>query len=282
MLPDFASIRPESKRDALDALASLAGAAVIAGGTDLLVRMKKGETYYHVIDITALADLKGIAREDTLLRIGAATSHTEISGNRLIAEGARSLALASASVGSPQIRNMGTIGGNIVNASPAADTMAPLLIHDAMVHLESKEKVRNIEFERFITDPYKTVIKGDEIVSSVTMQPLTGYTEGYRRVAKRATLAISRLSIAWAMHEEGGVFRDARLAIGSCTPMPFRPRTVENFLRGQKRKKNVIDEAVNMVVEEIQRISGARPSFLYKLPVVKDLLQGILGGTLCL
>lgn len=278
MLPEFTSVRPGTKAEALASLASLPDAAIIAGGTDLLVRMKKGERHARVIDITGVAELEGIARENGLLRIGAITSHFEISGNRFTTDEARSLAIASGSVGSPQIRNMGTIGGNIVNASPAADTIPPLLIHDAVVVLESKEGARSMEFERFITDPYKTIIRGNELVSSIMVRPLRGYTEGYRRVAKRATLAISRLSIAWAIKEQEGMIRDARLAIGSCTPMPFRPRGAEDFLKGRKRDEKVVSEAVKMVLEEIRRISGERPSFLYKLPVVKDLLHGILGG----
>lgn len=281
MLPEFSSLKPGTKSELLSRLASFPDAAVLAGGTDLLVRMKKGETHAHVIDITGVADLRGISDENGLLRLGPTTTHSEVSSNRGLADAAASLFTASGLVGSPQIRNMGTIGGNIVNASPAADTIAPLLIHDAVVTLESEEGTRSVEFNAFITQPYKTVIKRNEILSSIALRPLRGYEEGYRRVAKRAAFAISRLSLAWAISEKGGVFEDVRLAIGSCTPMPFRPFSAEEFLRGQKKEQKVINEAVNMVLEEIRRITAERPSFAYKLPVVKGLLREVLGGAPC-
>ena len=116
------------------------------------------------------------------------------------------------------------------------------------------------------------------MLSSVSVERLDGYLEGYKRVAKRAALAISRLGIAWAFREKDGTFIDVRLAIGSCTPMPFRARNVETFLRGQKREKSVVEEAARLCLDEIRRISGERPSFVYKLPVVRDLLRSILGG----
>jgi CO/xanthine dehydrogenase FAD-binding subunit len=95
-------------------------------------------------------------------------------------------------------------------------------------------------------------------------------------VTKRAVWAISRLSIAWAIQEEGGVFKDVRLAIGSCTPMPFRPKAIEGSLQGKAKSDEVIATAVNDILEEIKRISGIRPSFVYKMPVVKDLLDELL------
>jgi CO/xanthine dehydrogenase FAD-binding subunit len=278
MLPAFSSLRPETKREALAHLAGLSGAAVVAGGTDLLVRMKKGEHHDQVVDITGVRELKGISAKDGSLHLGPCTTHAEISRDGAVVQAARSLAVASGAVGSPQIRTMGTIGGNIVNASPAADTIPPLLIHDARVTVESERGAREVPFEKFIVAPYKTIIERNEIVSSIVLVPLQGYTEGYRRVAKRATLAISRLSLAWALKKENGCFREVRLAIGSCTPMPLRLRKAEAFLKGQKTDTKTIAEAVRIVLEEIREISGERPSFVYKLPVVRDLLSGILEG----
>jgi CO/xanthine dehydrogenase FAD-binding subunit len=281
MLPEFSIVRPGNKEQVLEALNSFPDAAVLAGGTDILVRMKRGGNHSKVIDITSLADLKGVSPEDGFLRIGPTTTHCQINRSSLVALGAPGLASACGSVGSPQIRNMGTIGGNIVNASPAADTIPPLLIHDAVVTLESKAGVRKIEFEKFISGPYRTIIRKDEIVTSINLVPLNGHVEGYRRVAKRATLAISRLSVAWAIMEQDGIFTDVRLAIGSCTPMPLRPRQTENFLRGKARERDVVSQAVAMTIDEIRRMSGERPSFAYKLPVVRDLITGILGGVSC-
>jgi len=278
MLPRFLSILPKSKQEALVTLADTDGAAVVAGGTDLMVRMKKGESHKYLIDISGLKELRGANILDGRINIGSVTSFRALSMDPLVSTLAPALSQAASWIGSPQIRSMATIGGNIVNASPAADTIPPLLVHDARVVLESRDQVRAERLEDFITGPYKTAISSKEILSALRIEQLDGYTEGYRRIAKRAAWAISRLGVAWAISESDNTFTDVRLAIGSCTPAPFRARNVELFLIGKKREAPVIREAVSLCLSEIRRISGERPSFAYKLPVVRDLLGLLLGG----
>lgn len=278
MLPDFASAIPESKEQALALLASLEDVKIFAGGTDLLVKMRRGEKCSNIVDITAIHDLKGVAEQNSFISIGAASTHNEISTNPVIRSQASSLATACGWVGSPAIRNMGTIGGNLVNASPAADSLAPLLIHEGEVVLESKGGTRKMKVEDFILSPYKTAIHSQELLTAIEIKGLSGYREGYKRVTKRAAWAISRLSVAWAIQEEGNLCKDVRLAIGSCTPMPFRPKAIEESLRGKVKSDEIIRAAVEGILEEIKRISGIRPSFEYKIPVVKGLLIEILRG----
>jgi carbon-monoxide dehydrogenase medium subunit len=278
MLPEFASVIPESKEKALTFLSSLENVKIFAGGTDLLVKMRRGESCSNIIDITKISDLQVISEQGGLIAIGAASTHKAISIHPIIKSQAISLATACGWVGSPAIRNMGTIGGNLVNASPAADSLAPLLIHDAEVVLESKDGMRRMKIEDFILAPYRTAINARELLTVIEINGLTGYREGYKRVTKRARWAISRLSIAWAIKEEGELFKDVKLAIGSCTPMPFRPKVIEESLRGKDKSDETIQAAVEGILEDIKRISGVRPSFVYKIPVVKDLLSEILRG----
>jgi CO/xanthine dehydrogenase FAD-binding subunit len=278
MLPEFASVIPESKEKALTYLSSLENVKIFAGGTDLLVKMRRGESCSNIIDITKISDLQVISEQGGLIAIGAASTHKAISTHTIIKTQASSLFTACGWVGSPAIRNMGTIGGNLVNASPAADSLAPLLIHDAGVVLESKDGMRRMKVEDFILAPYKTAINTRELLTVIEIKGLSGYREGYKRVTKRAAWAISRLSIAWAIKEEGELFKDVKLAIGSCTPMPFRPKVIEESLRGKDKSDETIQAAVEGILEEIKRISGIRPSFVYKIPVVKDLLIEILRG----
>jgi len=278
MLPEFASVIPESKEEALHFLSSLEYAKVFAGGTDLLVKMRRGESYRHVVDITRIPDLHGISEKDGPISIGATATHNDINNNPIIKSCAGSLATACGCVGSPAIRNMGTIGGNLVNASPAADSLAPLLIHDAEVVLESNQGIRRMKVEDFVLAPHRTAIDAHELVASIEIGGFTGYREGYKRVTKRAAWAISRLSVAWAIQEEAGYFRDVKLAVGSCTPMPFRPKEIEESLRGKAKSDETVEAAVKGILEEVMRLSGARPSFVYKIPVVQDLLREILGG----
>lgn len=278
MLPDFVSVNPETKEEALAFLDSIGDARVIAGGTDLLVNMKRGESCRNVVDIMNVEGLNRLSVNDGEIVIGSTVTHAAISTITILNDMARSLSAACGLIGSPQIRNMGTIGGNLVNASPAADSISPLLIHDAVLSIESKDEMREETLENFIIAPYETSLKPCELLTSVCIKALPGYREGYRRTAKRAAWAISRLSVAWAILEDEGRFVDVKLAIGSCTPMPFRPRSVEEFLRGRTKVDPTIGEAVVMVTEEIRKITGDRPSFAYKLPVVSDLVQKALRG----
>lgn len=281
MLPLFSYVAARNKQEALSSLASLTGAALLAGGTDLLVRMKKGETHQYVIDLGGVAELAGVTEESGMLAIGGGTTHGRIASDPVVRRTCGGLASACSQVGSPQIRNMGTLGGNLVNASPAADSIAPLLVHNAVVTLESTDGERTEALSRFIAGPYRTTIGRKEILTSVKVDALGGYEEGYRRIARRAGWAISRLSVAWALRETDGVFTDVRIAVGSCTPVPFRPHPAEAFLIGKRREGSVVEEAVGMVLDEIRQVSGMRPSFVYKLPVVRDLLLSVLGGGAC-
>lgn len=278
MLPKFASVIAKTREEALSWLSSLENPRIIAGGTDLMVKMRAGKEYSHVIDVAGVPELLTVTETDGRLSVGSAMTHARLSTSEPIIRNARSLALACGLVGSPQIRNMGTIGGNLANASPAADSIPPLLIHDAILVLESKDALRRVPLEEVIVAPYVTSIDRKELLGSVEINPLRGYREGYRRVAKRATWAISRLGVAFAIKEDEGRFTDVKLAIGSCTPMPFRPKKVEDLLKGAEKNDAIITEAIRMALEEIKLISGIRPSYAYKLPVLKGILEEVLRG----
>jgi CO/xanthine dehydrogenase FAD-binding subunit len=282
MLHLFSYVSARSKEEVLSLLASLPEAALIAGGTDMVVRMRRGETHSHLIDVAGVPEIAGIEAQDGRLRIGAGATHARIAADAAVRKVCVALAIACSQVGSPQIRHMGTLGGNLANASPAADSLAPLLVHNAEATLESAGAVRReTTIEALITAPYKTTLGENELISSISMDALEGYEEGYRRVAKRAAWAISRLSCAWAIREEDGVIADARIAVGSCTPVPFRPHQAEDFLKGRRREASVVAQAVGIVLDEIRRLAGMRPSFVYKLPTVRDLLTSALGGLSC-
>lgn len=280
LAPDMRDKGQEKDKDGvLETLYKNRELKLIAGGTDILVKDRKGQILGEYIDLTGLDELKGIREEDSRIIIGSATTHAAINRSDIVKRKAGSLAIACGLVGSPQIRNMGTIGGNLVNASPAADSIPPLLIHDALCILESKKGIRRIPIGDFITAPYRTSIAEDEILTFIHLTALDGYREGYEKVAKRASLAIARLSVAWAIKEEDGVFQGVRISIGSCTPMPFRAKDAENFLIGKKRgEERTVKDAVSMIIGGIVEKSGMRPSYRYKLPVLEDMLFRLLRG----
>jgi xanthine dehydrogenase small subunit len=255
---------------------------IIAGGTDILVsKRKKDEKIEEFLDLTTVKELRGIKLREDRITIGSVTTHAEIQDNILLKNSVASLSIACSLIGSPQIRNMATIGGNIINASPAADSIPPLLIHDAVCILESKKEKREIPLMEFIIGPYKTVKKKEEILTEIRVSPLYGYREGYVKVGKRKALAISRLSIAFAIKEDGGVYEDVRISIGSCTPVPFRAYVAEDILKGNKKDERIIQRAIEATIREIINKSGGRSSYVYKLPVVRDLLKEILEGKRC-
>ncbi len=266
-----------SKDEILNLLASTENSLIIAGGTDLLISLREKKDAKKFIDVTSCKELKGIEKGVGKIFIGATTTHTEISESQILLNKANSLRMASESVGSPQIRNMGTIGGNIVNGSPAADTVPALLIHDARCILESKDGKRLLPLENFIFAPYRTRIERGELLLGVEIDELDGFEEGYVKVAKREALAISRVSFAYAIKEKDGFFEELRLAIGSVTPSPFRARKFEERLRGKERDKRIVEEACSILFEEIRRLSGDRPSYRYKFPVLRDLITSRLG-----
>ncbi|MCX8021759.1 MAG: FAD binding domain-containing protein [Syntrophorhabdaceae bacterium] len=272
---------PEGKgiKEILDMLYEKEDGRIIAGGTDLLVKARKKGVYNDYIDVTSINGLKGIREEDGRVIIGATTTHGEIQRDPIITGKVKSLSIACGLIGSPQIRNMGTIGGNIINASPAADSIPPLLVHDGVCILESKEGIREVPLSEFVVAPYETQLGKKEILTAIKVLPLNGYREGYIKVAKRAALAIARLSIAYAIKEKDGIIEDVRLAIGSCTPMPFRAYDGEGYLKGKSRDESTIAQGIKSIIDGIVDKSGMRPSYVYKLPVLMGLLSDILGGS---
>ncbi len=279
MLPEFKCIVANSKTEALYYLFREKEAKVIAGGTDLLVQIQGGTAPKWVVDITRVPELQWNGDITTLSPL---LTHGVISSSLSIRANYEALAIACSLVGSPQIRNMGTIGGNIANASPAADSIPPLLIYDAQLTLESQQGQRILPLDQVLIAPYRTSIDKSEIITSIKLTPLCGYRSGYRRLTPRHALALSRLSVAWAIKEMGDAFEEVRIAIGSITPVAFRPIEVENWLKGKKRSDSTIEEAVVEVIKQVREISGPRSTHAFKIPILRDLLRSILKGRPCM
>ncbi|MDW8002518.1 MAG: FAD binding domain-containing protein [Deltaproteobacteria bacterium] len=269
---DFSESVTKTKDEILFELSEIKELNIVAGGTDLLLRLRGKEMESELLDITCCPDLKGVKEENGKVVIKASTTYDELSESEVLRKYAPSVSFASSKVGSPQIRNMGTIGGNIINASPAADSIPALMIHNALCKLESKKGERTIPLEQFILSPYKTSIEKGELLTQIELEKLEGFKEGYVKVAKREALSISRVSFAYAIKEKDGRFEDVRLAIGSCTPTPFRAKSFEERLIGREKNEKVIKELLSLVFDGILSVSGDRPSFRYKFPVIRDIL----------
>lgn len=249
-----------------------------AGGTDILIKYRYGEIDGDFVDVTSVPELHGIRRENGYVKIGGASTHSEIAESDMIQKRLPSLSLACGSVGSPQIRNLGTLAGNIANASPAADTLPPLVIHDAMCVIQSPDSKRIVPLAEIIVGPYRNSLGKHELITEIQLKELEGYREGFIKVGRRKVLSISRLSLAYAIKEDGEIIEDLRIGLGSLCPRPLRPKSFEDFMRGKRKDRETIRKGCEVLFEEIIRVSGERPSYKYKFPVLRDLIFKIIGG----
>ncbi len=280
MRPEFRYFRPKDLREALEALAE--GGRPLAGGTDLVVDLKEGKARPELlVDISRLEELRFLETSDGLIRMGPLLTHREIASSELLRSEALPLALASAQVGSPQIRNVGTLGGNICNASPAADTLPALMVLEAELVLQGPRGCRTVPFGRFFVGPYKTVLEPGELLVEVRFRGLRGFKGGFWKVGRRRAFVQSRVNLALALRVEDGLVQEARVSVGSSTPIPVRMNAAEEALRGKPTEEGVLREAARQAAEAVASMSGRRPSASYKLPAIEGLLWRALQEVVC-
>jgi CO/xanthine dehydrogenase FAD-binding subunit len=276
MIPPFDYRIPKTLDEACHLLWEADGTAkIIAGGTDLMISLRNGdETPRFVIDITKIEELRGIEENDGTISVGAATTHSEISFSALIKKFGRVLFDAASEIGSPQIRNLGTIGGNIVNASPAADTLPPLMVLNAIGKVVSKKGERQVPLSELFKGPYQTSLGPDDLLVQITFEKLSSDMKcSFVRLARRDAMAIARMSVAIVLQTAGkkNQIKDIRIAVGSVTPTPQRMSEAEAFLKGKLPDEEVLRKSSLMVSETMIRESGIRLSTSYKKPVIEAL-----------
>ncbi len=272
-------LAPTSLEEALAMLKNREGQArVIAGGTDLIVQLKQKEmTVKCLVDVTNLDELRSIELKNGFIRVGACVTHQELDSSDLIREQAAALAEGAAQMGSPQIRNVGTVGGNIINALPAADTVVPLMALDAEIEVVGSGGTRRDPLGGVCVGPRQcTVDSTAEIVTSVWFRALgPGEGSAFERLAKRNALALPILNAAAVVTLENGgdAFKEVRLAVGPIGPTPARVFDAEESLRGAAVKPETIAAALELAAQEAQpRTNPVRGSREYRQEMVKVLL----------
>ena len=252
---------------------------ILAGGTDLLLELERSETAPgFVVDITRIAELSGLRDEGSHLFIGATTTHTNLGENRRVRQEALFLSEAAGSIGAVQIRNAGTIGGNIVNASPAADTIPPLIALDAQALVVNHKGENQLPLASLFSAPYKTALSRQEVLVGVRFAKLPpGAGTSFVKLGRRRAMSISRISVAVAlvlgMDQR---VTDTRICPGAVMPVPSRIVPAERGLIGGLPGPDLFEEAGERVAREILRVTGKRPSTPYKEPVIKNLVQRAL------
>ena len=252
-------------------------AKIIAGGTDLIPLMRdRLVTPNRVIDINKLSELEFIKETDEGIEIGALTRLRAIETSPLVRERIPLLAEAAEQVASIQVRNVGTIAGNLVNASPAADMAPSLLVHEAKVRTRRTGGKREIALSSFFTGVKETVLQNDELVTDIYVPKMAAHTGGaFLKIGKRSALVISTASAASSITLNHGR-NNVRVALGSVAPTPVRARGVEDFLESHEITQKTIKEASDLVPNDIRPITDHRSTAEYRKEVSKVLTKRAL------
>jgi len=272
----FDYVRPNNLDELCDVLSQYgAKAKLLAGGTDLTIALKQRLINPEVlIDLNHVRkELTGIDPSKSNLIIGAMTTYTELEANPAVIRYARALSEAASQVGTYQIRNLGTIGANLANGSPAADTAPPLIVLRAKVHLRNKHGTREMPVEDFITGVKKTAIRPDEIITSVEI-PLNERLSSYwMRSAKRNENVISVVSVAVASEIRSNRFGESRIALGAVAPTPILAKESSSELSGSSINPATIETVSKLAAKESKPISDVRASADYRRHLVHVLTK---------
>lgn len=266
---------PSTVHQCLDILDSHEGTAVIiAGGTDLLLDLKNKRKKAEVlVDVSKISEMRTIDLDEDYVYIGAAVTHSEVTRSGLIHKYAPILAKACATIGSPQIRNIGTLGGNVVNAMPAADASLALCALRAQAQLVSKQSVRWEEVSNLYAGVGRSKVDSSkEIIVRFRFRALKGRVgSSYQRLAKRRALSLPVVNVATVVEVDQQHFKDVSIFIGPVSWRPFRAYDAEDFLRGKRLNADNISRAAEIVYDIVKPRDSIRGSAEYKREMAKVL-----------
>jgi CO/xanthine dehydrogenase FAD-binding subunit len=277
----FEYIASDSLEAACAALGARAGnARVLAGGTDILLELRRSGAPVPgaIVDISRIASLRGIESREGEIRIGSLTTHAELSRSGVLRDQAGFLSAAAGAIGSPQIRNRGTIGGNIMNAAACADTVPPLVALGARLTLRSVQGERVVDIGGFFEKPYKALAGENEVLAFIGFPPPgSGSRTAFVKLGRRNALSIARLSVAALVAlDSRGLITDARIVPGAALPVWMRMSVAEAMLIGERPSPSLFAAAGKTVSESMVAATGRRWSTEYKEPVLGALVRRAL------
>ncbi|MGH2410482.1 MAG: FAD binding domain-containing protein, partial [Chloroflexota bacterium] len=278
--------QPTNLPDALDLARAHGGQArLMAGGTDLIVELQRGVRPTNtVIDLGKLAELRYVTVDTGLIRIGGLATHNDVLASPACRVGALPLVQACAEVGAPQIRNRATVAGNLVTASPANDTITPLLALGAELVLASQAGERVVPLSAFYPGFRRTVLQPDELVREIRVPTLGPDRRGlFLKLGLRRAQAISVINLAIVLGFDGAVVREATIALGCLAPTIVRAERAEAWLEGKRLDPATRVEAARLVRADVAPIDDLRGSADYRLATVESLtiqaLERLATGT---
>src|SRR5438067_9978943 len=276
-VPAYELILPATLNEALDVLARDSGVwKPFAGGTDLMVLLEAGKLpHQNYVNIWNLKELRGIEVTDDQVLLGALTTYTEVQNHPVLQTEFPMLCEAARETGGIAIQHRDTLGGNIVNASPAADSPPALLAYDAELELVSKRGERRIPYFKFHTAYKQMDIRPDELLRAIRLPRAPNHlTHYYRKVGTRKAQAISKVCFAAVGSMTDGKIESVRIAFGSIAPIPFRCVQTENALRNQTNDS--VAAAREALASEISPIDDLRSTRDYRLRVSLNLLEDFI------
>jgi len=280
-VPAYQLVSPRSIDEALDLLADGShNWKPFAGGTDLMVLLEAGKLpHQHYVNIWNLEALRGIDVDETSVTLRALTTYTEVQAHPILLAEFPMLCQAARETGGIAIQNRGTLGGNIVNASPAADSPPALLAYDAELELISKSGVRRIPYAKFHRGYKQMDLRPDELLRAIRLPRLQHERiHYYRKVGTRKAQAISKICFAGVAEIAENVVSHIRIALGSVAPIPIRCEQTEAVLNHQALDAATIDRGVAALAAEIAPIDDIRSTRDYRLQVSLNLLRDFLSS----
>jgi carbon-monoxide dehydrogenase medium subunit len=270
---DFDFLEPATVAEACRMLADLGDECrVIAGGTALLLGMRQRMLAPgHLVSLGRLSSLRQIDFDERNgLRIGALASHADIARSALVQARYPMLASMATRVANPQVRNQGTIGGNLCYADPSTDPPACLMVLQAQVVIQGQGGERLLAMDEFLVDYFTTALGSDEVVTAIRLPVAPAQATGiYSRMLRTAAEHRPLVSVALQASRQGDVCREARLAVGAATPIPVRVERAEAFLAGKAVTQQVAVEAADMVADDVETLSDLRGSAGYRRDMVR-------------
>ncbi|MGR5176484.1 molybdopterin cofactor-binding domain-containing protein [Vibrio parahaemolyticus] len=270
-------VRPDSLEGALR-LIKQSSLTVIAGGTDVIVQQRLQQTANPLLDISCLNELKVIVRHGNELILGSGSTIADVVEHEAVRNHFPLLARACKTIGSTQIRNRATLGGNIANAAPCADSLPPLIAYQAEVELASEGEVRRLPIHQLLKGGYKTDIRCDELLTKIilTVPDKPFEVTEYVQLGRRNALNITRLSLSCLITTDGGVVKACRLVDGALFSYPRRLEQVEAVICNSTLDEEVIGRAISVLADMIETEIGGRWSAAYKQPVYLNMFRELM------
>jgi carbon-monoxide dehydrogenase medium subunit/xanthine dehydrogenase FAD-binding subunit len=280
-MQNFQFYSAKSLEDGLNYISDQGGRSkIIAGGTDLILDLREEKiTPDSILNILEIEQLRGITETDDAVRIGPTTTFTEMIQSEVLNQHLPLLVQAASSVGGPQIRNRGTIGGNIATNGPCADVLPAVLALEGSLELQSKKKdIRRVPLEKILLSPHKTAIEPDEIITTIFIRKLApGTRSGFEKLARRNAMAKGRMNISIILGlDKQKVISELRIVPGAVMPVAQRIEAAEKMLLGKIPDESLIDAAADTLAEKAFKIAGIRWSTEYKEPVLKSVFKRVL------